>query len=221
MNKKDNSIKVNFYLLGLILASLIVGALVYGHLPEKVPTHWNIHGEVDGYSGRLFGAFGFPLMTLGLYFFMILLPRIDPKKRNYVKFKRAYNVIIVGLVIFLLFMYAIILLAAFEYPIDIGKMVRLGIGILFIAMGNYMTQVRHNYFVGIRTPWTLADETVWKKTHRLGGILFVIAGILILLSIVLSDKIGYILTISSVLGVAIIAGVYSYFVYRFEVEEES
>ncbi|MBZ4687378.1 MAG: hypothetical protein PWQ96_205 [Clostridia bacterium] len=214
MKVNDKLPKINPFLLGIIIFSLVVGMLVYSHLPDRVPTHWNIRGEVDGYSGRFFGAFGLPLITLGVYILMVFLPRIDPQRTNYSKFPRAYNVVMVGLVLFFLSLYTITLLAAFNYPIDVGRFVRIAIGILFVAMGNYMTQIRHNYFFGIKTPWTLASETVWRKTHRLGGILYVGAGILILSSILTSDKVGFVITIGSVIAVIIISTIYSYLIFK-------
>ena len=214
--KKNGLPTFSRFTLGLIIVSLIVGGMAYGHLPERVPSHWNIHGEIDGYSGRFFGAFGIPLMTLGLYFLMVFLPRIDPKRANYGKFIGAYNTFIVLFVLFMLSLYALILLAAFGYEVDIGIATRIGLGLLFIVTGNYMTKVHHNYFFGIKTPWTLASEKVWVKTHRLGGLLFVAAGVLTAASVFLGPEIGFILTIGSLIGASVISAVYSYFVFRAE-----
>jgi uncharacterized membrane protein len=213
---KENLPKINIFILGLIIIALIVGALAYGQLPDKVPTHWNLQGEVDNYSGRFFGAFGLPLITLGIYLLMIIVPRIDPKRSNYSKFPRAYNAVIVCIVLFMLYIYTITLFAAFNYPINIGKMVRLALGIMFIVLGNYMTQARHNYTFGIRVPWTLASPEVWKKTHRVGGKLFVIAGIIILLSIFVNDYLAFVLTIGSLIGATVLATIYSYVIYKKE-----
>lgn len=215
MNQREVP-RLNVFILVLIILSLVVGALVYGDLPERVPSHWNIHGEIDGYSGRFFGAFGMPLLTLGLYILMVFLPRIDPKRANYGKFIGAYNIFMILFVLFMLSLHALILLAAFGYQIDIGVIVRIGLGILFIVTGNYMTRVRHNYFFGIKTPWTLASEKVWVKTHRLGGLLFVAAGILSIISIFLGPEVGFFLTIGSLIGASVISMVYSYFVFRAE-----
>jgi uncharacterized membrane protein len=206
----------SWFLLGLIFLSMVVGALVFNHLPEKVPMHWNLRGEVDGYSGRWVGAFGIPLMTLGVYILMILVPRIDPKRSNYEKFAGAYNIFVTVLVLFLIALYSVVLLSAFGYNLDVGILVRIGVGVMFVVMGNYLTQVRHNYFFGIRTPWTLASESVWRKTHRLGGVLFVVAGIITLLSIFLGSVAGFILTIGSLLVVTIISAVYSYIIFKVE-----
>ncbi len=188
--------------------------MLYNYLPEQVPIHWNIQGEVDNYGGRFMGAFGLPLMTLVLYLMMVFVPRIDPKRSNYTKFTGAYNAFVAAFVIFMLSMQAAILLFTFGYNIDIGVVVQIGVGLLFLVLGNYLTRVRHNYFFGIRTPWTLANETVWRKTHRFGGMLFVIAGILIIVSVVTWPELRFFVTIAGAIGVSIISMVYSYLLFR-------
>lgn len=219
MNEYDRLPGINPLLLGIILLSLVAGVVLYGHLPERVPIHWNIHGEVDGYGGRFMGAFGLPLVTLGLYLLMVAVPRIDPKKKNYAKFTGAYNAFMAAFVLFMLVLHAVVLLYAFGYKVDVGLIAPLGLGLMFMVMGNYLTRVRHNYFFGIKTPWTLASERVWRKTHRVGGILFVAAGLLSVASVFVSPTIRFIIVISSAIGVSVISMVYSYLVFR-KIERE-
>lgn len=217
MKEHDRLPRVNPVLLGIILLFLGAGVLLYGWLPEQVPIHWNIRGEVDRYGGRFMGAFGLPLFTLVLYLIMVLIPRIDPKKANYPKFTGAYNAFMAAFVIFMLALHSAVLLFAFGYHIDIGVFTQIGVGLLFIVMGNYLTRVRHNYFFGIKTPWTLADETVWRKTHRVGGILFVAAGVLTVASVFACSgwpEIRFTITIASIIGASIISVVYSYLLFR-------
>lgn len=214
MNKSDKLPGLNLVLLGIIFLSLVVGAAVYRYLPEQVPMHWNVYGEIDGYGGRLTGAFAIPLLTLVSYIAMVFAPRIDPKKKNYAKFTGAYNAFITAFVLFMLALYATVLLATFGYPLDIGRITQIGMGLLFIVIGNYLTRVRHNYFFGIKTPWTLADETVWRKTHRLGGCLFVAAGLLTMASMVTWPEARFMITIGSAIGASLVSIVYSYLVFR-------
>ena len=214
MNKSDKLPGLNPVLLGIIFLSLVVGAAVYRHLPEQVPMHWNVYGEIDGYGGRFTGAFAIPLLTLVSYIAMVFAPRIDPKKKNYAKFTGAYNAFMTAFVLFMLALYATVLLATFGYPLDIGRITQMGVGLLFIVMGNYLTRVRHNYFFGIKTPWTLADETVWRKTHRFGGSLFVVAGLLSIASMVTWPEARFMITIGSAIGASLISIVYSYLVFR-------
>lgn len=214
MPNKERLPGLNPFVLGIILLSLVAGIVLYSYLPEQVPIHWNIHGEVDNYGGRFMGAFGLPLTTLALYLMMVFLPRIDPKRASYSKFTGAYNAFMAAFVIFMLTLHTAILLFTFGYNIDIGVVVQIGVGLLFLVIGNYMTRVRHNYFFGIKTPWTLANETVWRKTHRFAGVLFVIAGILVIASVVTGPLLRFIVVIGSATGVALIATVYSYLLFR-------
>lgn len=214
MNKQEKFPGFNPFLLGIIVLSLAAGGVLYSHLPERVPVHWNFSGEVDGYGGRFTGAFGIPLVTLGAYLAMVVVPRFDPKRANYAKFTGAYNAFLAAFVIFMLTLHTAVMLFTFGYNIDISMVTQIGIGLLFIVMGNYLTRVRHNYFFGIKTPWTLANETVWRKTHRVGGMLFVLAGVLTILSIVTWPGLRFIVTITSIIGVSIVSMIYSYLVFR-------
>jgi uncharacterized membrane protein len=204
----------NWPIILLILGSLFAGLLLYPHLPEQVPSHWNIRGEVDAYSSRFWGAFGIPLMTAGIYVLMVLLPLIDPRRQNYLKFTEAYRVLKVVFAVFMTGLYALVILSSLGRQIPIGGAVIGCTGLLFIIIGNYMGQFRHNYFVGIKTPWTLADERVWQKTHRLGGKIWVLAGSLGLVAAVFGGTTGAVILGVS-LGIAVIVPtVYSYLEFR-------
>lgn len=214
MNKSEKMPGVNPILLGLILLSFAAGAALYHHLPPRVPIHWNIYGEIDGYGSRLTGAFAIPGITLAAYIGMLITPRIDPKRANYAKFTGAYSAFVTVFVLFMLGLYATTILVAFGYDLNVGMITQIGVGLLLMVMGNYLTRVRHNYFFGIKTPWTLASEIVWRKTHRTGGILFVISGLLIIASVVTSPEVRFAITVGSALGVSLVSMVYSYLVYR-------
>lgn len=198
----------------IILGSLIAGALLYGQMPDRVPSHWNIRGEVDGYSSRFWGAFGIPLLNAGIYVMMLVLPLIDPRRENYSKFAGAYRVFRTVFVVFMTGVYLLVTASVFGARIPVDRAMMAGISVLFLILGNYMGQIRHNYFVGIKTPWTLANEQVWQKTHRLGGRLWVAAGLLGLIASLLGGIWGGILLGIS-LGVAtIIPMVYSYVEFK-------
>lgn len=198
----------------LIVATLMLGVVVYPHLPEQVASHWNYRGEVDGYSSRGWGAFGIPLLTAGIYLGMLLLPLIDPNRQNYEKFAGAYRVIKALLVVFMTALQLVVILNALGFKTPVGKIVMTGVSLLVLIIGNYMGQFRHNYFVGIKTPWTLASEEVWRKTHRLGGRLWVAAGILGLAGALLGGPVGG-LALAVALALAVIVPfVYSYLEYR-------
>ena len=158
---------------GLFAASVVV----WDRVPERVPMHWNFRGEVDGYGGRLEGLLLLPAIALGLYVMLLVLPRLDPGRANYASFAGPYTVIRFALLALMLGIHALVIATALGYAVNAGRWIPVGVGALFIVLGNVMGKVRPNYFVGIRTPWTLASARSWEKTHRAGGRLFVVAGI--------------------------------------------
>ncbi|WP_334110722.1 SdpI family protein [Thermodesulfitimonas autotrophica] len=165
----------------VVLAGLLVAAVIlYPLLPERVPVHWNWRGEVDRYGSRFEGAFVAPLLALGIYILMVLTPLIDPRRENYARFAGAYRLLRWVFVLFMASIYVVWMAAALGYRVDIGLAVKTALGLLFAAIGNVLGQVRHNYFVGIRTPWTLADEAVWRRTHRLAAKVWVVGGLVCL-----------------------------------------
>lgn len=207
-------IKRDWYILLLIVASLLAGLYFYPQLPEKMPTHWNIHGEVDGWSGKNFAVWFFPLVNLGLYFMMILLPKIDPRKANYTRFAGSYRVIRILLIVFLTGIYCVTIISGLGYDIKVDTIVKVSVSLLILVFGNYMGKFQHNYFVGIRTPWTLANEEVWRKTHRMAGPLWAGAGVLgIVLSFIPGTWASRTL-FASYLVIAFLPMVYSYILYR-------
>lgn len=209
-----NYIKKEWYIIILILASLAFGIYVYPQLPDKIPTHWNIHGEVDGWSSKAFGVYFFPLLNLFFYPLMIFLPLIDPRRKNYTYFSKPYKIIRIVLHIFLAAIYIVTLLVALGYPLRVDFIVRFSISLLFIIIGNYMGKFKHNYFVGIKTPWTLANEEVWVKTHRFGAPLWVAVGFLgMVLSFFQQPWASY-LTFGGILVIATVPVIYSYLLYR-------
>ncbi len=215
LNKKD-FFKREALLLILLIGSFFVGILLYPQLPDQVPSHWNIRGEIDGYASRFWGAYGMPLLNLAIYLGMLLLPNVDPKKKNYALFSQTYYVIRLTLHLFFMALYVVTLLAALGYAVNTGLIVRIGVGILFIILGNYMGRVRHNYFVGIKTPWTLASEKVWQKTHRLGGILFVVGGMIMIITAFIPGSISAYIGFAAMIAAAFIPLVYSYVLYKKE-----
>ncbi len=207
-------LKKDWYILVLILATFLAGLYFYPDLPAKVPTHWNISGKIDGWSSKAFAVWFFPLLNLGIYFMMLLLPRIDPRRENYKRFAGAYNLIRLALHIFLAFIYLLTLYAAFGHEVKVDIFVKFSVSLLFLILGNYMGKIKHNYFVGIKTPWTLANEEVWTKTHRFAGPFWVGAGILgLLLSFFRTAWAGYLL-FASYLVMGLVPIIYSYIIYK-------
>ena len=207
-------IKKDWYILLLILATLIFGLIVYPDLPEQVPRHWNIHGEVDGWMDKSFAVWFFPVLNLGLYALFLVLPQLDPRRENYRRFSRAYRIIRILILLFMLLIYLVTLLVALGYPLQVDTFVRFAVSLLFLLLGNYMGKIKHNYFLGIRTPWTLANEEVWRITHRFAAPLWVGAGALgMALSFFRSPWSAYVF-FGAIILVALAPAVYSYLLYR-------
>ena len=181
--------------------------------PQQLPTHWNAGGVVDGYSSKNFALFFFPAITLALYLLMTFLPLIDPLRKNYKQFSIAYFLIRFALVLFFAFLYFYTLWAGNYGTPKINYLIIPLISFLFIVLGLVMPKIKKNYFVGIRTPWTLQSEEVWQKTHKFAGKSFVAMGILTFLTIFLKEKM-FSLFMAIVLVGAFAPMVYSYYIYR-------
>jgi uncharacterized membrane protein len=198
----------------LILGGLAAGVLLYSHLPDRVPSHWNIRGEVDAYSSRFWGAFGIPLMNAGIYVLMSALPSIDPRRQNYAKFAGTYRQFKLLMAVFFTGLYSLVIANSLGYRVPVDRVVPFGISLLFLVIGNFMGQIRHNYFVGIKTPWTLANEEVWRKTHRLGGFVWVASGVAGMVGALVGGTVGLVLLITAFSAAVVLPVVYSYIEFK-------
>jgi len=205
---------INWMILVLIVFYFILGFVLYPYLPENIPSHWNIAGEVDRYASKLFHVTFIPSLTLGIYLFMSLAPLMDPKPENYKKFIGVFEKFRVFIVLFLGILHTSTLLFAMGYPVSVTKVLRVVLGAMLIFMGNYFGKVRHNFTFGIKNPWTLASEEVWNKTHRASGPLWIMAGIVWILSIFLADRIAFWVSMGALIVVSSYGMVYSYIVFR-------
>ena len=211
--KKMN--KAFWILLAVGLVSLAALGVLYPSLPEQVPTHWNVYGEIDGWGDRwmvlLLGALA-PVMTL----LMWVVPRIDPRKQNYEKSMGPYLVITVFITLLMSGCGWCSALTALGWKIPVGRIIPLLIGIMFVALGNLMPRIRSTYMFGIRTPWTLASDTVWKKTHRLGGICFCISGLTFCLAAVVPGVWTFAISIGFILLSTLFTFIYSWYIFQKE-----
>lgn len=204
---------LGFWVAGL---ALVLSALAYSHLPARVPSHWNVHGKVDGYSSRLVGAFLLPAMILGFAVLAQILPKIDPKRRNYERFQSTYWLFMNGVLLFVLGLHAAMLAAGIGMHVNMNRLLPVGMGLLFVLLGNYMGRVRPNWFVGVRTPWTLSSDTVWRKTHRTAGQVFVAGGIVIALSTLLPSPASIIVLVAAIIVMPAIPIIQSYVLWKRE-----
>lgn len=204
--------KSNIYNLLIIIATFLLGILMYNKLPESIPIHWNFAGEVDGYGNKFIGTFMVPLIMIALWLAMIYLPKIDPKKENYNKFDKSYKLFQSILLTFFFIMQIIVVLSAMGYNISINRVMPIVLGVLMILIGNYIPKAKSNFFYGIKTPWTLSSEVSWRKTHRLGGKLFVLSGLISIVSqFIFNANIAGIIFFVSTFIAAIVPTVASYF----------
>lgn len=213
-DKRKTRLPINWFTLALILSLYILGYFLYPYLPEQVPSHWNMAGEVDGYSSRLFHVLFFPSLILFMYIIMSFAPVLDPRPESYKKFINVYEGFRWLMVGFFMLLYVATTLFALGYPLSIGKIVRFAIGLLLAFIGNYFGKVRHNYTFGIKTPWTLASEEVWNKTHRTSGPLWVVTGLLWMLSIFIPEKLAFSIGMGTLIVVSLYGYIYSYILFQ-------
>lgn len=199
-----------------IMATIVFSFYFYAQAPQQVPTHWNFRGEVDDYSSKAFAAYFFPALILGLYLLFWFLPKIDPRREKYESFAGVYGLFRTVMVLFMAGLYFLTGLAALGYAINIGKIVPAGVGLLLVLIGNYLGKIKSNWFVGIKTPWTLSSETVWQKTHRLGGWLFVLFGLLLFVSAFFPGFWNPWIFVAAIAILVIVPTIYSYWLFRKE-----
>ena len=200
----------------ILTISFLSSIYFYINFPETVASHWNFRGEVDGYSGRFGGAFVIPILLVVMYLLFLVLPNIDPHKERYKEFKKEYGWMRDMIIGTLVIVYVSSGLYNLGYPIKIGIVVPIVIGLMMIVMGSFMRKLKRNCFVGIKTPWTLASENVWDKTHKMGGYAFVIFGLCIMVAPFLPEVLGICLFIFGILLAVVGTIAYSYFEYRRE-----
>lgn len=219
MQKISSILKQDWLILILIVLGFALGAYFYPSLPDKMPTHWGFNGEINGYGSKITGAFALPLINFGMYIMFLMLPHIDPKGKNYAKFDSTYQFLKYLLIVLFLVLEVYTLLLAtgaiVNRPIYIGIIISL----LFILLGNVMGRVKYNYFIGFRVPWTLANEEVWRKTHRLAASLFVIGGIINFLLNLIDTNLKGIGLMIIMAAIIIVPTIYSYLIYQKIVKE--
>lgn len=194
----------------LAFISPIMFLAAYSYLPESVPIHWNAQGQVDNYGSKAMAAFIFFLPILLALMFQFL-PKIDPKKQNYVKFQKYYDIFAIFFIAFFVVVNGVMLTEILKPgTLSIGLVISIGVSLMLIVLGNMMGKIKHNYFMGIKTPWTLADPDVWNKTHRVGGIMWVVIGILALITSFISTVIFSVILLVGALGSTVLLYILSY-----------
>jgi len=209
--------KSEIIVLGIILLSFIVGIYLYPQMPEKMASHWNAKGEVDGYMSKFWGLFLMPLISVGLFLLFIAVPKIDPLKHNVEKFRRYYDGFIVLIIVFLFYLYLLTIFWNIGIRFEMIQLLVPAFGILFYYCGILTENAKRNWFIGIRTPWTLSNDVVWDKTHKIGGKLFKAAGIVAFMGIFFQSYALFFVLVPVIL-VAVYTVIYSYVEYQKEMK---
>ncbi len=201
----------------LIVAALGLSAAVYGRLPDPMASHWGVNDEVNGTVSRFWGAFLMPVIALAMLGLFLLLPSIDPLRANIARFRGVFNLFIAFILAFLLYIHVLTLVWNLgNHNFRMSTAVVPAIGLLFILAGVLIRSAKRNFFIGIRTPWTLSSDRVWDQTHRLGAVLFIACGILALFGGLFPGAAAFLIVIVPILVCTLVLVVYSYIAWARE-----
>ena len=208
------NIKKEIPLLLVVLIPFVYLAYIWSSLPDTVPLHWNYIGEIDDWGNKSSLIFITFLLSGLTYILFTVIPFIDPKKRIQTMGNKYHNLKFL-MVLFMSALAVFIIYSAKEQSITNPSFIYLAIGLVFMLLGNYMKIIKANYFIGIRTPWTLEYESIWKSTHKLASKIWFVGGLAIVISSLTTNKdFNGIFFISAITLLAIIPVVYSYMEYR-------
>lgn len=201
--------------LGLSLAVWAAALAAYPYLPDKIPIHWNIRGEVDNYGQKTWAVFLMPVAIVALWGLFRLLPWLSPKSFTLDTFRGTYEFIAALTLGLLAYIHALMLWAAWAGPVDVSRPLLAGMCLFFTLLGSLLGKVKRNFFVGVRTPWTLASERVWIDTHRLAARLFVTAGLIgFSFSVAVGGRIAFTATLGLIVCAALVPVAYSLIHYK-------
>lgn len=200
--------------LGVVAASVLASGYYYPQLPAEMASHWNAAGEVDGTMPKLWGTFLFPLLIAGLAVLLEVAPRIDPRRENYEAFGGAYRGFVLLILGFLLYVHLLVLWWNLGLRFDLATAMIPALAVLYFAIGVLVERAEPNWFVGIRTPWTLSDDRVWERTHERSARLFKLAGVLAMVGVVAPTEYAVLFIVGPVLVASLYAVAYSYVEFR-------
>jgi uncharacterized membrane protein len=203
----------------MIVTATIVGIALWNRLPDLMASHWGPNDEVNGYISKFWGVFLLPLITLGMFLLFLVVPNIDPLKANIAQFRDVFNLFITLIVAFMVYLYCLTLRWNLGYTdFAMSKAMLPAMGILFFFIGYMLRKAKRNFFIGIRTPWTLSSDRVWDETHRLGSVLFMVSGALAFIGSFFGGMLAFWFLFVPLIGSTLITLVYSYVLYQREVK---
>lgn len=210
------TLKTEWRALLIIIATIALSYWAYPQLPATVASHWDFQGQVNGWMSKNFHSIFFPVLLIIMYIGFLIMPYIDPKKERYAEFANVYRLLRDAILFVLFGVFTVATFYNLNYSLNVGAIVAILLGALMIVMGNYLGKIKRNWFMGIRTPWSLSSENVWNKTHRLGGRLFMLWGIGIAIAPWVDFRIAMAILFIGLAAIVIGVTLYSFILYRQE-----
>ena len=213
MSTKTTSILV----IALVAIAVIAGVILWNKLPDQMASHWNVNDQADDYIPKFWGVFLMPIISLGMLALFLVIPNIGPLKANIAEFRNIFNLFILLIVVFMLYVHGLTLawnMGNQSFKMSAAMLPFLGV--LFIFIGYMLRQAKRNFFIGIRTPWTLSSDTVWNKTHQLGSVLFMVSGAFAFIGSFLGGMLAFWLLFVPLMCSVVFLILYSYILYRNE-----
>jgi len=196
-----------------LISFYVIAFIFYPQMPARMASHWDATGAVDGYTSRFLGLFLIPFIATAVTALFLAIPVIDPLKANIAKFRLYFDWFIVLFLLFFEYLYILTILWNKNVAFDFTQALLPAMGVLFIYIGIMIRNAKRNYMIGIRTPWTLANDEVWNRTHSLGGKLFIVAGVLSALGAIW-PKYALVFVLVPLLTVTLVTVIYSYVIYK-------
>jgi len=197
----------------IVLLSFAISLYLYPQVPDKLASHWNAAGEVDGYMEKTWALFLMPVFGVAMLLLFMLIPNIDPLKQNIEEFRKYYDGFIITMMLFLFYIHLLTILWNLDFVFNMSQAIAPAFGVVFFYCGILIENSKRNWFIGIRTPWTLMDDEIWKKTHDIGGKMFKASGIIALAGVLLPDYAIYLMLFPVILA-SLYTVVYSYLEYN-------
>jgi uncharacterized membrane protein len=201
----------------LLLASALAGLLLWNRLPDPMASHWDVNDQVNGTMPKFWGVFLVPLISLGMFLLFLLIPAIDPLKANIARFRGGFNLFIAFTMLFMTYVQGLTLAWNLGFTqFRMSSSLLPALGLLFILIGFVLRKAKRNFFIGIRTPWTLSSDRVWDETHRLGSWLFMASGIAAIIGSFLGGLTAFWFLFAPLIGSTVFLVIYSYLLYAQE-----
>ncbi|HLF13870.1 MAG TPA: SdpI family protein [Bacteroidota bacterium] len=199
----------------IVAVTLLLSALAWDRIPDTMESHWNVRGEADDTIPKFWGLFLMPMVLAAMVLLALLIPRIDPLKQNIALFRKYYDGFMLMVLLFMVVVHIFLILWNMGTRISPNAIFPPALAVLFYAIGVLCGAAKRNWFIGIRTPWTLSSDAVWEKTHRKARVLFKVAAFLILAGALLGEYTGYAVLVT-IIGLVFYLVIYSYLEYRRE-----